>query len=87
MEPEDYESDDNDYSDEEYEDSDESVYNDVEPVKPPQKNERKIKLTDLPSDVRFINVIHKETYETRRMTPNQFEDAKIDGWIIDSSCL
>lgn len=85
MEPEDYESDDNEYSDEAYEDSDESASEDVEPVKTPQGNERKIKLTDLPSDVRFINVINKETYETRRMTPNQFENAKVDGWVIDGS--
>jgi hypothetical protein len=83
MEREDYESD--EYADEAYEDSNESAYEDIEPVEPPPRKERKIKLTDLPSDVRFINVVHKETYETRRMTPNQFEYAKIDGWIIDKS--
>ncbi len=58
---------------------------DAKPIEPPVPNKGRIKLSDLPTDLRFINVIHKETRESRRMTPNQFEDAKEDGWIIDKT--
>ncbi|MCK8495910.1 hypothetical protein M0L20_28850 [Spirosoma sp. RP8] len=82
MEPNDYESDD---FEDDYEDIESGDYEDAKTVEPPAPNMRRIKLTDLPNDLRFINVIHKETKETRRMTPNQFEDAKEYGWMIDKT--
>ena len=82
MEPNDYESDE---FEDDYEDVESGDYEDAKTVEPPAPNKGRIKLSDLPTDLRFINVIHKETRESRRMTPNQFEDAKENGWIIDNS--